>query len=102
MLVYKTSLSEAFWNILYPKSVAPKYHLQNALFKFNLGYYFKFINIFPLNLRLASIWSTIDYRPNCLSKVLNTFYLFAFNLVDINENVLVKMFFMRFGPGFCG
>jgi hypothetical protein len=61
--VYKTRLSAALWNKFYPVPVETKYHLQNALFKFNRGYSFNPISIFPLNLRSLDIFSPNDEEP---------------------------------------
>jgi hypothetical protein len=56
-------LLAALWNKLSPEPVVFKYHLQNALFKFNLGYYLRPNNILPLNLMVASTFYKVSFDP---------------------------------------
>jgi len=77
ILVYNTKLFAALWNKLSPEPVVLRYHLQNALFKFNLGYYFKPKSIFPLNLVVASTFSITSFDPKCYLRLLNPAYFFS-------------------------
>jgi hypothetical protein len=42
-------LSAALWNKFSPVPVEVRYHFQKALLRLSLGYYLRFISIFPLN-----------------------------------------------------
>jgi len=77
-----------------------KCHLQKALFKFNLGYYFNAISAFPLTFKLVSIWSTIDPKPNYFIRVLKAIYFSDLIFIDTIMNELIKMFLIILSLGF--
>ena len=100
MFVYKTNLSDALLKSFSPWSVVLKCHLQKALFKFNLGYYFNAMSAFPLTFKFVSIWSTIEPNPNYLIKVLKAIYFSDLIFIDIIMKELIKMFLIIFSLGF--
>jgi len=107
MFVYSTNWSAARWNKLSPVSVVFKYHLQKALFKFSLGYYFNPIKTFPLNFIVASSCSVSEERPNCFKKFLKANYLCSLSLFPSRANVpkriflTMKGFFKTFRVAYC-